>query len=107
MNEVCFAEDCTPPGTQGVLFVDQAARPTRFRALGTDGVEHVTTSALGVALSAASHLAAVDGDAWVTADDGTSAHLVDGEVLSATPHRPWIRTVVSALHEGDPHHDHR
>ena len=102
MAEAIFVEGCTPPDSQGLLFVIPAGRPCRFVVLDRRGTAHLRTGTLGVALSAAKHLASVDGDAWIANDDGTSARIQLATVESATPQQPWVRTVACALQRKEP-----
>jgi hypothetical protein len=45
-------------------------------------------------------LAADDGEAWITAQDGAAARIGgDGTVTTGTP-RPWIDTISRAHHAG-------
>lgn len=101
MVETVFVPDCAPPGTQGLLFVVPTEGPPRFEVIGRDGTAHVTTGSLGVAVTAARHLVAVENEAWITSTDGTTARLDHSGIASSTPDRPWIRTVASTMQRKD------
>jgi len=102
MVETEFVPDCTPPGTQGLLFALPTEGPPRFHVIDRTGRTQVTTASLGVAVTAARHLVAIDAEAWIASTDGTTARLGHVGIASSTPDRPWIRTVASAMQRKEP-----
>ena len=71
------------------------------QVIGHDGKTHAATHSLGVAVTAAEHLVAVEAVAWISATDGATAQLDASGIASSTPDRPWIRTVAASLHRKD------
>jgi len=82
---------------QGLLFALPTEGPPRFDVIDRTGRTQVTTGSLGVAVTAARHLAAVDAEAWIASTDGTTARLDRAGLASSTPDQPWIRTVASTM----------
>ena len=91
--------DLVPPGHQPALFVFPSERE-QYRVVDRAGVVRLATGALGVALVVAARLAADDGEAWITGQDGAAARIGgDGTVITGTP-RPWIDNISHAHHGG-------
>ncbi|HWL41819.1 MAG TPA: hypothetical protein VNQ73_02660 [Ilumatobacter sp.] len=101
MNRPELVASCVAPGGQPVLFRHPVDRIPDYVVIDRHGIEHLHTSSLGVALTAARRVLIEQGEVWVRASDDTCAHIDPHRVATDTPERPWIQTVAATL-EGAP-----
>ena len=97
MNQPHQVASCVPPGAQQVLFHHASAQIPTYTVLDRRGRAQLSTTALGVALTAARRLLLEQGEVWVRASDDTCAHIDPDRVASDTPSCPWIQTIAASL----------
>jgi hypothetical protein len=97
MNRPELLAWCVAPGGQPVLFRVPTHRVPSYVVIDRQGTEHLHTSSLGVAMTAARRVLIEQGEAWVRASDDTCAHIDPHRVATDTPSCPWIRTIAASL----------
>lgn len=100
MNQPDYVATCVAPGTQPVLFHLPGDEVPTYVVVDLRGTTHVTTTSLGVAVTAVRQVLLETGEAWVRGSDDCCAHITPRRVATDTPERPWIRTVAASLLEG-------
>ena len=102
MNRPELVASCVAPGGQPVLFRLPTGRVLTYVVIDRHGCEHLHTSSLGVAMSAARQVLAEQGEVWVRASDDTCAHIDPNRVATDTPSCPWIQTITANLEGATP-----
>lgn len=97
MNRPELVATCVAPGGQPALFRLPSESAPTYVVVDRRGVEHLHTSSLGVAMTAARRVLIEQGEVWVRASDDTCAHIDPRRVATDTPECPWIRTVAASL----------
>lgn len=97
MNRPELVASCVAPGGQPVLFRLATGQVPTYVVIDRHGREHLRTSSLGVAMSAARQVLIEQGEVWVRASDDTCAHIDPQRVATDTPERPWIQTIAATL----------
>ena len=100
MDRPQLVATCVAPGSQAALFRLPLDHAPTWVVIDRHGVEHVATSSLGVALTAARRVLIEQGEVWVRASDTTCAHIDPQRVATDTPECPWIQTIAASL-EGE------
>lgn len=99
MNRPEVVASCVAPGSQPTLFHLPSESAPTYVVVDRNGKEHIHTSSLGVAMTAARRVLIEQGEVWVRSSDDTCVHIDPQRVATDTPECPWIRTV-AASHEG-------
>lgn len=95
-----YVTTCAAPGTQPPLFHLHSDQAPTYVVVDLRGATHVTTTSLGVAVTAVRQVLLETGEAWVRGSDDCCAHITPQHVATDTPDRAWIRTVAASLLEG-------
>jgi hypothetical protein len=102
MNRPQLVASCVAPGSQPASFRLPSVSAPTYAVADRRGVEHLHTSSLGVAMTAARRVLIEQGEVWVRASDDTCAHIDPQRVATDTPECPWIRTVAASLEGATP-----
>lgn len=97
MNRLELVASCVAPGSQPALFRLSIESAPTYVVVDRLGREHVASSSLGVAMTAARRVLIEQGEVWVRASDDTCAHIDPHRVATDTPECPWIRTVAASI----------
>jgi hypothetical protein len=92
-----FDPECTPPGAQRHLFPTPCTGAPRYHVIDPTGTTRAATTSLGVALTVALHLVAIDAQAWIATTGGATARIDHTGITTNTPTHPWIQTLDTTL----------